>query len=1096
MAKKSFPYSLQITVPENYSDASLFARDVQEIITQDLQHRDRFGCMIKDCHIKVGSKQHLTKFVEAELLFHNGHFNKCFAALAARKIVEQNNNEANKCTHVLVVGYESFSELLVCDTIDFLRDAQVFTKINYCIYSSKKPSGKHFRYNNPELSKMPAMHNWKDFFTDTLIVFLVPVNTTLTTHDKVAAQFYEDHALNKIKSINIGLIVIGSETENDYWTLAEKDGKTINALRLKPKKQEQLQSLGDSLVWFFVKVETPWANVEECEKCYPDIKGGSLTDEEAIFSVSHESIVPMLQLYELKPITRHDATEEAVRLENLTRVSNLREMLFHKPIIRKGNHHQFYFDTAKYYNFEIDSEKYYTSKPDRDDKITPWLDVTKTKLEEITIKRRAHFFRITEDHDEVQEFDIIVAPRHFSNAQFLLHVNRVAFDGKARIIYFDAATDFRSNISAKYSNLRGFVQNVRQSKQKSLIKFHFVDDTITSGETIHRCMSILQTLTRDDSDDTSCAIDIFTSVIVLFSRLSSSTKSSYVGNAERFFNYVHLSVSPLRSFGDACPLCKVAKNYGILKEKYAATNEVVQFCDEFIGKHSCCNINEHTIEKIEKLEEEHYYRMLYSHVLNELLSGRLFIKFLPYHDKGDMRSCAIDINSKEDIEACISLLYEGEMYKSNGMHFSLEKIKEGCNDIALISITTKVALIKIISRPFFSYQIRFRQAAFKFCINKLDYLLSEIKTRTITNDDRRLGKALTNALADMNANYLLRSKALNGLWRLAKDDDEEFSKVDFFHAIKHVTSLSEDDQKSLLLEHCLVKDTEKGFFTPAKEAIIQHESLSIPFEERVKLYLENTAVLKDGNDDLFHKLFWGDGQVGLKKWPYYLENYRAFFDVNGIPQPDIAEAEHNEENLLYLLNEIHKRDTANPNRTQETTPTFEKMCTGIKKYFLEARNSDGETIFEKATVFFVENSLFPVDQDERNQNESAFDTHWEKYFPYRVNDDHVDELPEHINGINSIMSDLFRHEVVEPIGQTLFLQNGSCDEMVLKICGDKSYNGKRQYVFVYLKCNTSNETDVWKRLFFVRLLLTLRNRIAEEIDRMYIGALIEEEKNS
>ena len=62
-------------------------------------------------------------------------------------------------------------------------------------------------------------------------------------------------------------------------------------------------------------------------------------------------------------------------------------------------------------------------------------------------------------------------------------------------------------------------------------------------------------------------------------------------------------------------------------------------------------------------------------------------------------------------------------------------------------------------------------------------------------------------------------------------------------------TLSEDNKKALMLEHVLVEGNEKGFFNEGA-GICGKGLHGIQDDEKIKLYLENTAVLKNGIDDL------------------------------------------------------------------------------------------------------------------------------------------------------------------------------------------------------------------------------------------------------
>ena len=1078
--------------------SSSFISEIEKLLEQDLQVKDTFGCRIKDCHIKIGSKQHFEVFTEAELLFHDSYYNKHFAQLTADKIfeiIEESTEE--KIRKILLIGHETFSELLVCETVILLEDKKnnekkpIFDRVEYGIYNDEETEGSHFRYSTPKFNanlneEDEIQEFWEKELTDFQLVFIVPINTTLTTHDKIITRFYEDHKIkldNPILEdpINIGLIIIGSKEENDFWEL---DHPNINALRLKGDKQRQLLRLKESLVWFFAKIDVKWHDVKKCPLCYPDVnlKDGKLIDERATFSLNRKSSVPMLQLPSHKESIMDNEEVEAKSKINLKRVHYLCESLHHGHINRRGNHYQYYFNLVDYYNREKNN-------------ISLWLSEIKKNLidekKSIQNKRLYNYFRGEVCHDSIKISHIIVSPRHFSNAQFIQRVNDKVFSGSARIIYFDAKSEFRSNATTKYSNISTLIDEA-ESDQKTAFLFHFVDDTINSGEIIRRYKSLMQSIVGEKKSD-NCYIDIFTSVIVLLSRISEETKCGYVEETSRFLEYVHLAISPLRSFDDTCPVCKVKSDYRLIKERYAATTDVVKNCDRFIDYHEEDKISS-TPPKYrdrgggKKKAKEYKYRVIYSHLLNELLARRLYVKM----EEQSKVHFAINSDNTKDILNCIKLFYNGSNICSeeNGirMTFSVIKYSELLDlpsKAANVTLDMKVALIKIISRPFFFYQLRFRQAAFEFCINELDTLLN---SEDHNKDHRVLCKTLMNALADMHANYLLRTKTMNKLWNIASQDKDMFTRKDLFYAVKHVTALSGDNQKSLLLEYVLVEGNEQNFFNDRGK---WDETLNIPFEDKVALYLENTAVLKNSIEDFLREK--NSVVTDANCSSYHLDEFKEFFSINDQPFKLFLEANSSNDNcslrerlreIKKILDDNFKKDS---NRAQ-TKVKFKALCKHINKYF------EHLNIYKKATVFFVNLDYFPK---EPNDNPDLWAQYrcWEKYYTYPENN-HLCDFTEQdihpIEGIDLVMKESTKDEIRNTGSKTLFF-NRKKEHIVLKICGNTVELGKREFILIYLK--PSQAIEGVKDLFYIRLLLTLRNDIAKMIDQISIQTLLEEKIN-
>ena len=1074
-----FPYPLIVPYAQpRDSKKSLFIDDVEKILEQDLQHRDAFGCKIDDCHIAVGSKIHTDSFIEAELLFHNGQYNRGFALLTANKIIEEMKG---KCKNVLIIGYEPFSELFVCETIEILKTQ--FTDVEYGIYDGRNEKESKIYYRDREKveelidasAKLPLC-----------LAFVVPVNTTLTTHDKIQEQFFEKHTSlckDKIQKsiLNIGLIVIGDKNncnKNDFWEV-ESDG----ILKLTEEKKKALKRLGSSPVYYFAKVNVQWERAGECLQCFPK-EDSKLTEEVAVFSVDHASIVPLLQLYADEPLPAHNEEKEKRHNENLERVYLLHNHLECRHIALDDNHYQHYFHTAKYFAKEQGGIEQWLGEVVKKD----FSSKTDANCKTVRKSRLQHYFP-NDTLSEIQVLDILVAPRNSNNARFLQQVNTVVFDTKAHIIYFDAKSDFRSNVIAKYTSLRTLVNNIRESKQKTVIMFHYVDDSINSGLTFRRCKSMLQSIVQCEKLSKTCHIDLFTSTILLLSRISSQTKASYVETSERFFNYVHLSISPLRTYSDSCPLCKIVDEFCTLKKRYATTTQIVEKCDHF------AEIHNHTDRPSEDYEKTslHSLQMLYSHLLKELLSGNLYAKEWKKPCGGNL-PIAIDENSREDILQCIQFLYSGEELDTQenlDYQFTTERYRDFL-DLSSFPVDDdndkKVALIKVISRPFFFYQLRFRQAAFQFCIEELDKILFENVEISCRNSP--LIRAFVNALADMNANYILREKILFKLLEYARADPsgEHFGTKDILYAIKKVTTLSRDHQKTLLLEHILIHGHERIFLnmdTLDKDNLCEEVpdlftrgKVSPRLDETLlSLYLENTFVLTDGMGDLLHK----EKIEDLSNPPYYLDDFETQCKLNDMMS--ISQLANNIKVLKNLATDAtppsKDKAVAQTSNAQADTQ-FSNLCYWIKEFF----DKVPEGRCKKATVFLV--SL------EKEATRLNRQDKWDKYYTFPE----LKHLANCVEGIDFVLRDKKRDDIYRSDGSALFYRNEEdCAHVIFKICGNVKHkvSKNREFLMVYLQYHKpiENVSD----FFFVRLLLTMRNKIAEVIDATSIQALIKQSKN-
>lgn len=777
-----FPFELYV---ENTKHKKLFIEDVEKILKTDLQLEDSFGCEIVDCHTHVGSKKHLERFIEAELLFHNSYYNKRFAFLTVQTILD---NLKDNTESIVVVGYETFCELYVCEVmemLEILRKEGGLARVRYIAYSIYEQEGNDIHIRN--LTKC-----FKEFSRNTLIVYIVPINTTLTTHDKMMEKIYENQVFknwqtkNDFYSLNIALITIAPIGDsNDFWSVKRiPSGENFEyELQLLEKKTRQLKYLRQNPVYGYVLVDNNWYKPQECKMCFPDIdKEGKLTDESPRFRVDKASIVPMLRIGKKIYPEPLDSKRKINEEENLKKIIKLSECLYHLHAQRGGNHYQYYFDLEKYFN---------NNKSD----IYSWLQSIDGKFK------------------GEKCYNFIIAPRHYSNAGFVRMVNDILFDGKARIFYFDVLKEYRSNIAAKYSDFIRALDNIQDANQKYEVNFHYIDDTILSGSNYNRAKSLIRTILGKKKDK---RVHLFKSVILLLNRNSNESKKSYIDSIEYFFSYVNLHISSMRNHEDACILCRLLTDYQKMRD-LSATNEIRDRCQK--------TINTHQIKSVIGLKEasrEEKLRMIIRHILNVRIANIWWVE-------GEDR--AINSESADDIYIVLNQLYNNEsLFNTIGIDGNkAEEVRD-----------YSVAFIKVITRPFFTDHIRQRQASMRFCLEKTQDFSSKI------NNDELLN-TLIKGLSDLGANYLIRKRVIEKILR--KNGSLSFNTL-YYSSIKKLITFSGEDTQSYLLECILLNGKEYPFFNTAANSTLLR---GVKFEQWMMLYLENNKVLYDGFEEYSNK---------------------------------------------------------------------------------------------------------------------------------------------------------------------------------------------------------------------------------------------------
>lgn len=906
-----FPFEY-ISLPLDNGDTrkSPFIQNVEKVLETDLQSSDSFGCKIKGSHTHAGSKVHFKDFIEAELLFHNSYYNHGFAFLTVEKIEEclfYNKKFNNK---VVLIGYENYSELYLQEVKNLLQKSGI--QCDYCVYETIARTHDEERITIPIIRNLytckndfanqcnqniricygyqSEISNYVEYsINDTLFVFIVPINTTLSTMDKMISLFKSTTSVtNNINDscLFLCLITIGSRYEENNYYWKQRDNTNI----LIPKEERFIEINGDVGILTFAFVKSYWMftkAIDEkskfCECCFPDKTNLTILDEKPIFDVTRGSVVPMLQLGKIshpEPIN----IEKGIRnKENLRKVWDISAHMAYRHFVRRNNHFQYYFDTIGYLNEKETQEK-----------VIDYLQNMKVLLGK-------------GDKGSAVIYNYIVAPRHETNAKWVdlvynnIFINNTSneynseYNG-ARVLYFDITMEYRSNIKAKYSDFYRIIQNIAKSGQTAEIRFHYVDETIASGNNFIRAADLIRSLIFDEQIQekikSKIKISVFYSIFLLYGRSSNDTKKyllnifnniaiddGSVNNLDRkFHEYVCINNSTMRNHEDACTLCKLANDYRKI-QKYCATNLMADFCDIVIKNHS-----EQAIEKIEKTDGKfqcsHEKRLLFfiSHLLNERLSHDNMYIF-----PNERNTAQIDTESETATRKILNIL---EDYYINA--YSWLKREEFIYEDEIQYEDFENAFIKSISRPFFIFHLRKREAAFTFCLKKLNYQLN----KKDENYDFRLIETLVKALADMNANYIIRQSTYEKLIKIAvlgdniqRDENlkrKYFSSINYLHSIKKMMSLTQDTTKSLLLEYLLVEGKEDNFFQVDGKCdslcinnFYNSADSEIIITVKGLLYLENNRIIKDALKDISKGKITGECNV-----PYFFDNFKNVCAIN------------------------------------------------------------------------------------------------------------------------------------------------------------------------------------------------------------------------
>ena len=807
------------------SGVTLFERNLKNVLEKDVQSKE-FGCKIENLHVRIGSKIHIRTFFEAELTFHNNYYTSRFAYWLFNRI--RDNDEILKTEPITLVGYENYSEMLLNELQEMLLKDKYQSE--YIIYEQK--ALEKFRSGKPI-----------EAYKDTQFIFIVPINSTTSTHVKLSG-FLKKSIRNALKeksgnalsseyefgrTVNYGIILIASRSNNTYW---EKDKKKDHTI---------ISHINEESIEYYIEVESDWTNPLDCNECFPK---DDYTNEVPLVETNKESVVPMHAI----GLRDSDNQKEVWTFpkEEKKRLKELSNFLIYNHIERNGNHFSYYFCTEKLWEF-----------PDVRDNIKGWL-----------IKCGKKF---RPENEEKKVYDIIAAPLHLSNAAFVEEVNHSLFSNAALVLHFDVNKEYRTNVRAKYSNIQQLYDNLSEDNEESIINFHYVDDTIISGQTFYRTKSLVKSLITPKSDS-SVKVNIFRSIVLLISRLSRSSIQNYIDRPEYFLSYFNLNISSMRVNEDACVLCKKRDEWSGIAGK-ASLNEV-----HLYWENKCKNVRCKPVEELweiaKKLDKQHQRRaakyMIASHRAKSLLESMY----------GNYANDEIERQVIEDLFP-------------DPQRLDLEEL---------------IAVLKVLGRPFLNFRKEGREVIFRLMLKMLDTLLNENDSADTGSDklDDTLKKLwnnpsyriiiitiLINRLVELESNFIIRKKSIQKIMKFvdsirSSNKRREFT-VNYFNRIKQLVSQSNDFAKCLYLEHLLLYGYEYtgNYMTAqfAEEPYIFNDS-----EFEWKLYLENTKILEYGIVMLADCVKNESGEVyDLRRYlneNYYFDNFITYLSFHQVVDVD------------------------------------------------------------------------------------------------------------------------------------------------------------------------------------------------------------------
>lgn len=454
-----------ILSPYKNSQESIFDRYISDVAEVELTEYQKAGYKISDTHMRLGSKVHVSEFYEIAILLQKPRVARKIAFQILRDLLNSYGIEILE-EKLLFYGYASYSRMIlesILGIASYIKTSMTKQdeRQQEMLLDEEQIAWGFAVYQNDIiveklLNRVGAIENIyfnskeiRSNLDKYKIVQIVPISSTLTTFNKMWSNLKKElNASNKQEIINNYTV---------FWV------RDINGRGRKPSKIESVyweevmreRQIKTNLIYpypiYFCVKKSDWRDPLKCKWCYPD----ALLDEYVLVETDPTSTVPSLQLE-----VQGDITEREENVTNSERVIRLEKALKYGHIYRDNNHFQYYIDTSEYFVLEKNS-------------IKTWIENLPK-------------------NNEAKQLCIIVTPQHHTNVEFCHYVNNYYYGGVADIISFDAKKEYKSNVQAKYADVKVMIEHAIEIGIE--VSFIYVDDTIITGSAYRRVNNLIHTL--------------------------------------------------------------------------------------------------------------------------------------------------------------------------------------------------------------------------------------------------------------------------------------------------------------------------------------------------------------------------------------------------------------------------------------------------------------------------------------------------------------------------------------------------------------------------------------------------------------------------
>ena len=688
------------------NEKPLFLDVVSTFLDKKINTNSDYGFLVDRVYTKIGSKMYVEKFYDAYTLFLNSFFVDRLAFFIANDIINNIDDILLQKKNIVLIGYRSFSDLTMRKIQSYVNDFSFNDKrfkrkvIQEILIAEEgeKENGLFFR-------DIEEKNNVQ--FNDSYFVLVVPVASTLSTHDKMVTYFKKKTKIQtELLFLNYCAVLV-RDKELPSISFHEKEWRWSNMNH----SCIETGLLGAGRVKYLISKSSEWHDLID-KNTFPS----SITEEKYLNRTGDASLNLWNMFgYPTVSLPSKDLLESEVKyfgsikdvdslevLKDFFEINNKRIKEF-SPYIHVGhlycghNHHRYYFDTERY-----------ISQADHQE-LTNWMGYLRNK--EVLWK----------DHSKVP---VIIVPEYSKESIFINLVNEKLFDNNAFIVIIDVSNSI-DIVKSSYSFL---------SQKSESFSFFFIDHAILTAETYEKtriCLSAI--LNKPDFN--------FESILVLINRLSEMKFKSISGNLKGGYinSFIHFFIPPSKDMGEDCSLCGLEKHYEDL-----LNFTVVEACrrvvkdnkDKFYLEKNYKNgiVVGSSIRAIKRMEIRNNLFFMITCIQNNIPIGFLF---KDKKDRVEFNGESID----EKVDKALNLYYE-----------NLQD-----------DIDYQISFFKAISFPPLSQYVYIRRFAHQLAINELKRVLSKSNP---DYEDFCILKTLLKHLSWLSSNAIIRKEVIISSWKL------------------------------------------------------------------------------------------------------------------------------------------------------------------------------------------------------------------------------------------------------------------------------------------------------------------------------------------